>query len=68
MNYQMYIAGAWTGSESGATFAATSPSSGANLGTVPEGTRKDVQRALDAANAAWPAWAARTPCERAARG
>src|SRR5260221_6489121 len=62
----MYIAGAWTGSESGATFEATSPSTGASLGTVPEGTRADVQRAIDAANAAWPAWAAHTPFERAA--
>ena len=66
MDYQMYIAGAWTASESGATFAATSPSTGASLGSVPEGTRADVQRAITAANAAWPAWAARTPFERAA--
>jgi acyl-CoA reductase-like NAD-dependent aldehyde dehydrogenase len=66
MDYQMYIAGQWTGSESGATFDATSPATGASLGTVPEGTRADVQRAIAAANAAWPAWAARTPFERAA--
>ena len=66
MDYKMYIAGQWTGSESGATFEASSPATGGSLGTVPEGTRADVQRAIAAANAAWPAWAARTPFERAA--
>src|SRR5262249_21216049 len=56
----------WTSSESGATFTALSPATGAILGTVPEGTRADAQRAIAAARAAQPAWAARTPFERGA--
>lgn len=65
-NYQMHIAGEWTESESGQSFEVVSPVTGEPIGTLPSGTRADVQRAIDAANAAWPAWAARTPFERAA--
>ena len=36
--YRMFIGGEWVGSESGAVFEATSPSSGEVIGTVPEGT------------------------------
>lgn len=65
-NYKMYIAGEWCASESGATMDATSPATGERFGSVPEGTRADVDRAVAAANAAWPAWARRSPFERAA--
>jgi acyl-CoA reductase-like NAD-dependent aldehyde dehydrogenase len=64
--YQMYIAGAWTDSESGARMEATSPATGKSIGTVPEGTRADVQRAIAAANCAWREWAARSAFERSA--
>jgi len=64
-HYSMYIDGAWVDSESGARMEAVSPSTGEIIGTVPEGTRGDVQRAVVAANAAQPAWAARSPFERA---
>src|SRR5919198_2686508 len=60
----MHIAGEWVESESGATFEATSPATGEVIGTIPEGTREDAQRAVTAANAAWRGWAARSAFER----
>src|SRR5919201_6947743 len=65
-DYGMVIGGAWTESESGARMEATSPATGESLGTVPEGTREDVRRAVAAANAAARDWAARSAFERAA--
>jgi acyl-CoA reductase-like NAD-dependent aldehyde dehydrogenase len=63
---KMHIGGAWVDSESGARAEATSPATGETIGTVPEGTREDAQRAIAAANAAWRGWAARSAFERAA--
>ncbi len=65
VGYSMYIDGAWVESESGSRMEAVSPSTGEVIGTVPEGTRADVQRAISAANKAQRAWAARSPFERA---
>lgn len=65
-DHSMVIAGEWVESESGARMEATSPATGEALGTVPEGTRLDVQRAVAAANAACRDWAARSAFERAA--
>jgi acyl-CoA reductase-like NAD-dependent aldehyde dehydrogenase len=62
----MHVAGEWVESESGATFEATSPATGEVIGTIPEGTRADAQRAIAAANAGWRDWAARSAFERAA--
>ena len=62
----MYVAGAWAESESGARMEATSPATGEAIGSVPEGTRADAERAIAAANAAWRDWAARSAFERAA--
>jgi succinate-semialdehyde dehydrogenase/glutarate-semialdehyde dehydrogenase len=64
-DYGMVIGGAWAESESGARMEATSPGTGESIGTVPEGTRADAQQAIAAANAAAPAWAARSAFERA---
>ncbi|MBI2239106.1 MAG: aldehyde dehydrogenase, partial [Actinobacteria bacterium] len=63
---RMYIDGKWVDSESGKVVEATSPSTGEVIGTVPEGTRGDAQRAIAAANAAWPDWASRSAFDRAA--
>ena len=62
---RMFIDGEWCDARSGATVDATSPATGESLGPVAEGDRDDAQRAIDAANAAFPAWAARTGFERA---
>ncbi|MGH2525381.1 MAG: aldehyde dehydrogenase family protein, partial [Actinomycetota bacterium] len=64
--YSMFIDGSWTASESGAVFDATSPSTGEIIGSVPEGTREDVRRAIDGANRAWPGWAAMSAFDRSA--
>jgi succinate-semialdehyde dehydrogenase/glutarate-semialdehyde dehydrogenase len=61
----MYVAGAWVESESGERLEATSPATGETIGTVPAGTRDDVRRAVAAANASWPGWAALSAFERA---
>jgi succinate-semialdehyde dehydrogenase/glutarate-semialdehyde dehydrogenase len=65
-NYSMHINGEWVGARSGKTFEATSPSTGTVIGTLPEGEREDARVAIDAANAAWPGWAALSAFDRAA--
>jgi acyl-CoA reductase-like NAD-dependent aldehyde dehydrogenase len=62
--YRMYLAGEWVAGE--ARMEATSPATGEQIGTVPEGTRADVRRAIAAANEAWPGWADLSAFERAA--
>jgi acyl-CoA reductase-like NAD-dependent aldehyde dehydrogenase len=62
--HRMFIAGEWVGSESGATFEATSPSTGEVIGTLPEGTRGDVRRAVAAAAEAFGTWSRLTAFER----
>ena len=66
MATRMYIDGAWTDALSGATIEATSPATGESLGDVAWGDREDARLAIEAANAAFPAWEARTAFERAA--
>jgi succinate-semialdehyde dehydrogenase/glutarate-semialdehyde dehydrogenase len=63
---RMWMGGAWVDAEGGATFEATSPSTGEVIGTVAEGTRADAQRAIDAARDAAPAWARLSAFDRAA--
>jgi acyl-CoA reductase-like NAD-dependent aldehyde dehydrogenase len=63
---RMWIGSEWVDAEGGATFEATSPSTGEVIGTVPEGTRADAQRAIDAARDAWPVWSGLSAFDRAA--
>jgi acyl-CoA reductase-like NAD-dependent aldehyde dehydrogenase len=63
---RMFVDGEWRDAASGATVEATSPATGESLGPVAEGDREDARRAIAAANAAFPSWAARTGFERAA--
>lgn len=51
-----FINGAWTGADSGKTFAVTNPFDNSVLGRVPQCGRAETQRAIAAANAAWPSW------------
>jgi acyl-CoA reductase-like NAD-dependent aldehyde dehydrogenase len=62
---RMFVDGDWCDAAGGATVEATSPATGESLGPVAEGGRVDAQRAIAAANAAFPSWAARTGFERA---
>jgi acyl-CoA reductase-like NAD-dependent aldehyde dehydrogenase len=63
---RMYIDGRWRDAATGDVASAFSPASGAVIGTVAQGDRTDARRAISAARAAAPAWAALTPFERAA--
>jgi acyl-CoA reductase-like NAD-dependent aldehyde dehydrogenase len=63
-DYSMYLAGEWAAGE--VRMEATSPATGEQIGTVPEGTRADVKRAIAAANEAWTGWAYLSAFERAA--
>src|SRR5437868_2684152 len=62
----MFVDGKWVPSESGAVFDATSPSTGEVIGTVPEGTREDAQRAVEAASHAFRSWSGLSAFDRAA--
>ncbi|HAF42223.1 MAG TPA: NAD-dependent succinate-semialdehyde dehydrogenase [Sphingobium sp.] len=63
---QAFIGGQWAGAASGATVAVDNPATGAIIGTVPDCGEADTQAAIAAAEAAWPAWRARTAGDRAA--
>ncbi|MFN3607034.1 MAG: aldehyde dehydrogenase family protein, partial [Cypionkella sp.] len=60
-----YIAGAWVDAAGGATFAVTNPARGDVIAHVPDLTRADAKRAIEAADVARREWAARTGKERA---
>jgi len=61
-----FIDGAWVAAYSGATFAVTNPATGETIATVPDMGAAETKRAIDAAAAALPDWAALTAKERAA--
>ncbi len=60
-----YIGGAWTAAASGARFAVADKATGDILAQVADCDAADARRAIEAANAAGPAWRARTAKERA---
>jgi succinate-semialdehyde dehydrogenase/glutarate-semialdehyde dehydrogenase len=60
-----YIAGEWQPADNGATFAVDNPASGETIAQVPLMGTTETRRAIDAANAAWPAWRAFTAKQRA---
>tara|TARA_R110000868_G_scaffold228684_1_gene481619 strand:- start:2354 stop:3808 length:1455 start_codon:yes stop_codon:yes gene_type:complete len=62
---QCYINGAWTDADSGDSIDVTNPATGEKLGTIPKMGTAETKRAIEAANAAWPAWRAKTAKERA---
>jgi len=63
---QCYVDGAWAGAASGKAFAVRNPATGEQLGTVPDMGAEETKQAIAAAEAAWPAWRAKTGKERAA--
>ena len=62
----LYIDGAWVPSTGTGTIDVIDSTTEAVLGTVPEGTPEDVDRAVAAAAAAFPAWSSRPVAERTA--
>jgi acyl-CoA reductase-like NAD-dependent aldehyde dehydrogenase len=61
---QHYIGGRWTDSVSGSTYENLNPWTGEVLSTVAAGSGDDARRAIDAADAAFPDWAASPPARR----
>ncbi len=55
----------WNAADDGSTFAVINPASGNQIGEVPLCGAAETRRAIDAANAAWPAWRALTARRRA---
>lgn len=53
---QAHVNGSWLDADSGATLAVVNPASGEVLGTVPDLGGVETARAIDAAQAAFPAW------------
>ncbi|MEU7280584.1 aldehyde dehydrogenase family protein [Streptomyces sp. NPDC045431] len=63
----MYIGGTWRPAAGTDTIAVVNPADEQVIAHVPAGTAEDVDAAVRAARAAFPAWAATAPAERAAR-
>ena len=64
---KLFVGGEWTDSAaSGETFDVVNPASGETLATLPDAGREEMQRAIDAAAAVQPEWAATTAQHRAA--
>jgi len=55
-----YVDGAWIDADSGATLDVTNPATGERIGSVPRMGAAETRRAIEAANAAGPAWRALT--------
>jgi succinate-semialdehyde dehydrogenase/glutarate-semialdehyde dehydrogenase len=63
---RLWIGGQWVAADAGATRPVRNPASGATLAEVPLAGAAETRRAIAAAAAALPAWAARPAKERAA--
>ena len=66
LRQQCYIDGKWVDADDKRTIAVRNPADGQQIGTVPNLGAVETRRAIEAANAAWPAWRARTAKERSA--
>ena len=66
LRQQCYVNGNWCDADSGQTCPVTNPATGETIGTVPKMGAAETRRAIEAANAAWPAWRAKTGKERSA--
>jgi succinate-semialdehyde dehydrogenase/glutarate-semialdehyde dehydrogenase len=60
-----YVGGKWIEADGGRTITVVNPATGQPLGTVPALGQAETRRAIEAANAAYPAWRAMTAKERA---
>ena len=61
---QAFVNGKWVNAASGKTFNVTNPATGEIIGAVPDMSREDVRQAIEAADAAWPAYRDLTAKER----
>ncbi|MFZ1476546.1 MAG: aldehyde dehydrogenase family protein, partial [Sphingorhabdus sp.] len=71
MNYsdfvrnQCFVDGIWCDADQGGTISVTDPATGETITTVPQMGAAETARAIAAAEAALPAWRAKTAGERA---
>ena len=63
-HFQQSIGGQWVDATNGRTFDDRNPYTGEVIATVAAGTREDAKLAVEAAAAAFPAWAAAPPAVR----
>jgi succinate-semialdehyde dehydrogenase/glutarate-semialdehyde dehydrogenase len=66
LHAQAYVGGAWIDADSGATASVTDPATGDEIARVPRLGAAETRRAIEAAQAAQPAWRAKTAKERSA--
>ncbi|MEO8703486.1 MAG: NAD-dependent succinate-semialdehyde dehydrogenase [Kofleriaceae bacterium] len=66
MKTQQWIDGAWVDAIGGGRWEVIDPATEQVIANVPFGGAADVDRAIEAAQRAWPAWRAKTPYERGA--
>lgn len=66
LKQQAYIGGVWTDADEGGTISVSDPATAEEIGTVPNMGAAETERAIAAAEAAMPEWAARTAKERSA--
>jgi len=64
--YRAFINGEWVGADNGETLDVVNPATRKVLGSVPDMGGTETRRAIAAAAAAFPAWAAKTAQQRAA--
>lgn len=62
--YKMYIDGQFTDAISGKTYLTENPANGETVGEIPLGDAEDVDKAVEAAKAAFPEWSAKSMAER----
>ena len=65
LRQQCFIDGAWCDADQGGKLPVTNPATGETLGTIPNMGASETRRAIEAAQRAFPAWAARTAKDRA---
>ncbi|MCG8546888.1 MAG: NADP-dependent succinate-semialdehyde dehydrogenase [Alphaproteobacteria bacterium] len=63
---QCYVDGAWADADSGETIPVNNPATDEVLGTIPKMGTSETRRAIEAANAAYPAWRGMLAKERSA--
>ena len=66
LRQQCYVDGTWIDADARGTAEVTNPATGDVIGTVPSLGAVETRRAIEAAAAAFPAWAAKTARERSA--
>jgi succinate-semialdehyde dehydrogenase/glutarate-semialdehyde dehydrogenase len=63
---QAFLNGQWCDADNGETIAVTNPATGDIVGTIANMGTAETRRAIEGANAAWPAWRKKTAKERGA--